>query len=162
MTTLNMRTTTTITTMTRNPCHQDQPSKTSITIYESQTPLYPIKLKMYSPTFREPPLPSGPTRRPGQPTSAPSRRPNAPPVHPALNQVKLKHKVTIRDTNCTCQESWPKTITSFLPVPCPATANNAASAKKPAEANATTREADQPGSTAGKGACQGKIRIAIL
>ena len=111
---------------------------------------------MYSPTFREPPLPSGPTRRPGQPTSAPSRRPNAPPVHPALNQVKLKHKVTIRDTNCTCQESWPKTITSFLPVPCPATANNAASAKKPAEANETTREADQPGSTAGKGACQGK------
>ena len=47
-------------------------------------------------------------------------------------------------------------MTLLLPVPCPATANNTAPAKKPAEANATTREADQPGSTAGKGACQGK------
>ena len=57
---------------------------------------------------------------------------------------------------------YAKTMTSVLPVPCPPTANDAASPKKPAEANETTREADQPGSTAGKGTCQGKISIAVL
>lgn len=35
---------------------------------------------------REPPLPSGPTRRPGQPTTAPVGQ-QGPTVHPALNQL---------------------------------------------------------------------------
>ena len=52
-------------------------------------------------------------------------------------------------------------MTSFLPVPCPPIANDPASTKKPAEANATTREADQPGSTIRKGAFKGKISDAI-
>ena len=47
-------------------------------------------------------------------------------------------------------------MTSVLPVPCPPPANDPTSPKKPAQANETTREADQPGSTAGKGTRQGK------
>ena len=52
-----------------------------------------------------------------------------------------------------------KTMTSVLPVPCPPTANDPATPAKPAEANATTRETDQPRSATGKGPCQGEIRF---